>query len=250
MALQRLYPYLTHSPAASGRLSARWWATTEADWQDPLLPLRSRMQLGQRFAALLNPAAQARWVDTWEPAAQAGLRAELPARMDSAHGLARAQHLECKGLLASYLLSSQGDRVAMAEGLELRHPYLDHRVAESLAALPRAWLLRGLRDKRLLREALRPCVPAELLARPKQPYRAPDVSGLLNTQGQLPEPLEALVTPERLRHHAFLDGGAVGRLLAKCRSGRAIGAADHQAFVTLLSLLSWQRQFGVDEAAA
>ncbi len=243
--LRRLYPYLRQSPVGLGSLSSRWWSASSPDAEDPLLPLRTRMQVGARFAALLHPHWRERWETEHLPAAQAGLTDSLPADFQRWPWLGRARHLEFKGLLAGYLLSSQGDRVAMAEGLELRHPYLDHALVEDVARLPSAWSLRALHDKRLLREALRPLLPAALRQRAKQPYRAPDVSGLLGPDGQLPAALEDLVSGDTLRSHPWLDAEAVTRLLNKCRQGRAVSTADQQAFVTVLSLLSWQRQFGV-----
>jgi len=243
--LRRLYPYLRQSPVGLGGLSARWWSTSTPDADDPLLPLRTRMQVGNRFAALLHPHWRERWETEHVPAAHAGLTDSLPADFTRWPWLARARHLEFKGLLAGYLLSSQGDRVAMAEGLELRHPYLDHALVDDVARLPSAWSLRGLNDKRLLREALRPLLPAPLRQRAKQPYRAPDVSGLLGPDGQLPPALEDLVSADALHGHPWLDAAAATRLLTKCRQGRAVSTSDQQAFVTLLSLLSWQRQFDV-----
>lgn len=247
-ALRRLYPYLTQGPGAAGGMSARWWATSQADLQDPWLPLRGRLQAGQRFASLLQAPWQAGWADRTAQA-MGEWQDQLPPDFMHWPWLGRAQYLECKGLLAGYLLSSQGDRVAMAEGLELRHPYLDHRLAEAVSTQPSAWHLRGLRDKRLLREAMRPWLPEALRQRTKQPYRAPGASGLMDAKGLMPAALEALVSPDHLRAQAWLDTAAATRLLSKCRQGRAVSAADNQAFVGLMSLLSWQRQFGVDMQA-
>ena len=55
-------------------------------------------------------------------------------------------------LLEPYLLAAQGDRVAMAHGVEGRYPFLDHRVFAHSAALPAERKLDGMRDKVALRE--------------------------------------------------------------------------------------------------
>jgi asparagine synthase (glutamine-hydrolysing) len=239
--LSRLYPYLAHRPGRVTPLAARWWATTRDDLDDPLLPLRTRLQGGQRFASLLAPP----WRQAWPlEQALAGLHDRLPPDPDHRSWLARAQLLEITGLLPGYLLSTQGDRVAMAEGLELRHPYLDHGTAEWLATLPDTWKQRGLRDKRLLRAAARPLLPAALRERPKQPFRAPGLDHLLDTRGRLPDAVEARLTPARLRDHSWLDATAVNQLLTKARAGRATSHADNLALVMLVTTLSWLDQFG------
>ncbi|MFW9952224.1 MAG: asparagine synthase-related protein, partial [Candidatus Thorarchaeota archaeon] len=63
----------------------------------------------------------------------------------------RAAYLEMTTLLSPYLLCSQGDRVAMAHGVEGRFPFLDHRVMEFCNNLPSHLKLRGLNEKYLLK---------------------------------------------------------------------------------------------------
>ena len=72
-----------------------------------------------------------------------------------------------------YLLSSQGDRMAMAHSVEGRFPFLDHRVIEFCNRLPPTLKLHGLTEKALLRVAVSDWLPAEIVAGPKRPYRAP-----------------------------------------------------------------------------
>ena len=55
-------------------------------------------------------------------------------------------------LLGNYLLSSQGDRMALANSVEARYPYLDLEFVRFAARLPRSTKLRGLKDKFILRE--------------------------------------------------------------------------------------------------
>src|SRR4029078_6835206 len=57
-----------------------------------------------------------------------GLRARLPRAVAGWHPLSQAQYLETAHLLPGYILSSQGDRMAMAHGVEGRFPFLAHRV--------------------------------------------------------------------------------------------------------------------------
>ena len=68
----------------------------------------------------------------------------LPGDFARWHPLSQAQYLETAHLLPGYILSSQGDRVAMAHAVEGRFPFLDHRVVEIAARIPPTLKLRGL----------------------------------------------------------------------------------------------------------
>ena len=84
----------------------------------------------------------------------------------------QAQYLESTIFLPGYLLSSQGDRMAMAHSVEGRFPFLDHRVAEFAARIPPRLKMKGLCEKYLLKRASRDYVPDSVVQRTKQPYRA------------------------------------------------------------------------------
>ena len=86
---------------------------------------------------------------------------------------ARAQYLEIKIFLSQYLLSSQGDRMAMANAVEGRFPFLDYRLVEFCNRLPANLKLHGLTEKYLLKKLGRKWLPPEIWQRPKRPYRAP-----------------------------------------------------------------------------
>ena len=65
--------------------------------------------------------------------------------------LAKAQYLEIMTFLSPYLLSSQGDRMAMGNSVEERQPYLDYRIIEFCNHLPDTVKLHGLKEKWLLK---------------------------------------------------------------------------------------------------
>jgi asparagine synthase (glutamine-hydrolysing) len=78
--------------------------------------------------------------------------------------------------VASYLLNDllpKADRMTMASGLEVRSPFLDHKLAELALSLPDSHRLRGLTLKRVLRETLRGRVPDDVLDRPKRGFGVP-----------------------------------------------------------------------------
>jgi asparagine synthase (glutamine-hydrolysing) len=65
------------------------------------------------------------------------------------------------------------DRMSMAHSLEVRPPFLDHRIVEFAARLPERLKLKGGTTKYVLRELLRDKIPASVLARPKQGFDIP-----------------------------------------------------------------------------
>ena len=95
--------------------------------------------------------------------------AMLPPEFAAWPPFCQAQFLETTTLLPGYILSSQGDRMAMAHGVEGRYPFLDHRVAEFAARVPPRLKMKGLREKYLLKRATRHIVPEAVARRTKQP---------------------------------------------------------------------------------
>ena len=156
--------------------------------------------------------------------------------------LSRDQYVEAKSLLAAYLLAAQGDRVAAANSIEGRVPYLDHRVIEFGNRLPPSFKIRGLTEKYLLRRALAGLLPTDIVTRTKQPYRAPDSASFF-VNGKAPDYVSDLLSAERIRKAGYFDAASVGRLLDKCRAGKATGFADNQAFVGILSTMLLDETF-------
>jgi asparagine synthase (glutamine-hydrolysing) len=171
------------------------------------------------------------------------LRADLPPSFSDWSSLERAAWLELTTLLEPYLLASQGDRVAMAHGVEGRYPFLDHRVFAHSAALPPERKLRidPIRDKIELRELAAKVLPAGIAARGKQPYRAPEVEPFFGPGA--PEWVEELLSPAALAEAGLWDSQKVEGLLRRCRAGRATGIREGMAFVGILSGQLWHRAF-------
>jgi asparagine synthase (glutamine-hydrolysing) len=207
---------------------------------DPLFSHLPRFQLTARIKDFYSAEFRA-GLGRFDPLAE--LRAKLPAGFTTWSALTRAAYLEMTTLLSSYLLSSQGDRMAMAHGVEARVPYLDHRLFEFAAALPARSKLRGLREKDILRRwgDSTGLVPPAVTRRRKQPYRAPDVPAFFD--GRPPEYVEALLDPASLARTGVFNPQAVAGLVRRCRAGRAEGFRESQALVAILSTELWHREF-------
>ncbi len=173
--------------------------------------------------------------------AQAALQHGLPPAFPAWHSFNRAQYLEAKLLMSGYLLSSQGDRMLMANAVEGRFPFLDHRLIEFAARLPPRLKMRGLCEKYLLRRAVGRYLPPRILQRAKQPYRAPDIPAFFSER--TPEYVTALLSEDSLRRYGYFEPNRVGLLLKKIRAGRAIGYKDNMALVGILSTQLWHHHF-------
>jgi asparagine synthase (glutamine-hydrolysing) len=157
----------------------------------------------------------------------------LPKEFAEWDPLARAQHLEITIFLSQYLLSSQGDRMAMANSVEGRFPFLDFRLVQFCSRLDPRLKLRCLREKWLLKQAARPWLPDAILQRPKRPYRAPVHRSFFNES--TPEYVRDLLSPESIRAAGLFKPGAVEHLVRKITSGAPIGETDDMALVGILS---------------
>src|SRR4029078_6243328 len=70
-------------------------------------------------------------------------------------------------------LLDRADRMTMAASIESRVPFLDHKFAEFVSALPDELRVRGMKGKRILREAAKKLLPQRILKRPKVGFRVP-----------------------------------------------------------------------------
>lgn len=162
------------------------------------------------------------------------VRSGLPPGFAGWDALSKAQYLENTIFLGNYLLSSQGDRMAMAHGVELRPPFLDHRIAEFMARVPPHMKIRGLREKHLLRKTLEPLLPAEISQRPKFPYRAPVVRSLLSAGGRSPI-YRDLLSESSIKKAGIFDPKSVGLLVRKLERSPRHGEVDAMALAGIFS---------------
>lgn len=170
--------------------------------------------------------------------------ASLPPALGQWHYLNRAQYIEAKSLMGEYLLCSQGDRMLMANSVEGRFPFLDHRVIEFANRLPPRLKMKVLNEKYLLKQAMRPHLPSAIVNRHKQPYRAPDIPAFIDSVTKQPLPFVAdLLSAEKIRNYGHFDAKSVELLLKKAVRGGSVGHRDNQAFVGILATQAWHHLF-------
>jgi len=156
------------------------------------------------------------------------------ARFESA--LAEMLYLDFRTYLEDNLLVKV-DRAAMACSLELRTPFLDQRLVEFAASLPASLKLRHFRLKDILKKAVEPWLPGEIVHRQKRGFSVP-IAGWMRRE--LRPLLEEIFSPEELERQGWFRPEYVRQILEEHWSGRS----DHRKLLwTLLCFELWHERW-------
>ncbi|TIT47199.1 MAG: asparagine synthase (glutamine-hydrolyzing), partial [Mesorhizobium sp.] len=169
--LERLYPYLSRSPVHQQAMARQFFGRDIQAYDTPGFAHDTRWRTTSAIKRLFSADMRA---ESERRSAVPELIARLPAEFSRWGSLAQDQYLEIQTLMSGYLLSSQGDRMLMAHSVEGRFPFLDDELVTLANSLPAAYKLRVLDEKHVLKRVAEPIVPSEIVARKKQPYRAPN----------------------------------------------------------------------------
>lgn len=161
---------------------------------------------------------------------------DKPVGFDGWNNLQKNQHLEMRTLLAGYLLSSQGDRMSLAHGVEGRFPFLDHRVVDMLFKVNGDYKLRGLNQKYLLKKGFADDIPESIIKRPKRPYMSPDLKSFCRN-GKLTENASFFLSDKMITDYQIFNIKWVKRFLMKFKNGVPdnIGYRDNMIITFILS---------------
>ncbi|HSF80113.1 MAG TPA: asparagine synthase (glutamine-hydrolyzing) [Anaerolineales bacterium] len=240
LLLKRLYPYISDLSSESGAY------------------LRAFFGSGLTKVEALDYSHSVRWNNTGRTrrffseeirlaaASQAAHqpRVYYPPQFQSWDPLHQAQYLEISIFLSQYLLSSQGDRVAMAHSVEGRYPFLDYRVVEFCNHLPPELKLRGLTEKYLLKKLAQQWLPETIWQRPKRPYRAPIHRSFFHATA--PEYVTEMLSPEGIAAAGLFKPAAVSQMVEKARRVDHLSETDDMALAGVLSAQLLHRQFIAD----
>jgi asparagine synthase (glutamine-hydrolysing) len=231
--LERLYPYLERSPVSQRAIMRQFFGQGLENTRHAGFGHEPRWRGAAALKRLLSADVRER-VATATPIDH--LVGGLPREFASWSPLAQDQYVEVHTLLSSYLLSSQGDRMLMANSVEGRFPFLDRQVAALAESLPAEYKLRVLDEKHVLKRAARGLVLQSILERQKQPYRAPDALSFASSEAR--EWIEQVASTRALADAGIFNPAAAGAVIAKCRARAAAGQfsnADNMAAVGILS---------------
>ncbi|KQN08965.1 amidotransferase 1, exosortase A system-associated [Sphingomonas aurantiaca] len=218
----------------------RWYP--KADWAPR--PLRARSTLlalardgGEAYARSVGVTAPELRMQLFTPSARAALgdyaaedryvatMANAPAR----DAIDRAQYADIKHWLPGDILTKV-DRTSMAVGLEAREPLLDHRLIEFCATLPATMRLRHGEGKWLMKKAMEPYLPREILYRQKMGFVTP-ISAWFREA--LAGEAIALAKSRTLGETGWFDMATIARIADEHRMGRAEHGRTLWQFVML-----------------
>jgi asparagine synthase (glutamine-hydrolysing) len=192
----------------------------------------------------------ARWMSSLEPRKDALFTPEFHAALEDPTGLGPVRRIAADApagadplLIASHCdlalylqdgILMRTDKASMANGLEVRVPFLDHEVVRFARALPAELKLRGRTGKYLLRRLARGRLPPEIVGRRKKGFGVPVAKWL---RGELRETLLETLDGRRLREQGIFRPEAVLRLVEEHQNGR------HNHRKALWALLAFQLWF-------
>jgi asparagine synthase (glutamine-hydrolysing) len=232
--IKQLYPHIKHyaDPKRFGMLRM-YYEDFLDDFDNELVGLNIRATNNKILSTYLNRDLD---VTFDKERLLERLRGLLPEDFAKWSLLQKNSYLEIRTLLQGYLLSSQGDRMALGHGIEGRYPFLDHRVVEAVFHYPDQFKLDGFSQKHLLREAFRGKIPTSVLDRPKRPYTAPDLISFFR-DGQLTEWARHFLSDDVVNDVGLFSTKHVNRFIRKFerRIPDEIGYRDNMIVTFILS---------------
>ena len=165
----------------------------------------------------------------------------LPDSFNRYNRLSKSQWLETIIFMSGYLLSSQGDRMAMANSVEGRYPFLDYRVMEFAAKLPPDYKMHGLNEKYILKRMMKKKLPDGVLKRPKQAYRAPVSASFFSSRAK--DYTLELLSENGIRQTGLFAIHSVQKLLDKISSGKLVTEMENMALAGIISSQLLYHQF-------
>ncbi|MET9255205.1 asparagine synthase (glutamine-hydrolyzing) [Streptomyces sp. NPDC003717] len=137
-----------------------------------------------------------------------------PARLTGRHPLHQRSYLDFRLRLSDHLLGDHGDRMALANSVEMRFPFLARDVVEYATRIPPSLMVRGGREKAVLHRAADGLVPPEVLRRQKFGFRGHTSTDLLGSDW-----FAELLSPSVVRRQGYFDPATVSALVERQRSG-------------------------------
>lgn len=228
--LTKLYPYLNHLKESPDLALKMFFGYKLKEFEDPAYSHLLRWNNNSRLKSFFSDDILS---TINESSAINAIYKTLPGNFDSWSNLSKSQYLEATIFMSGYLLSSQGDRMAMGNSVEGRYPFLDYRIIEFSNKLPDSYKLNCLNEKFILKKLSAGRIPPSITNRSKQAYRAPISNSLYtaNTNGNLTD----ILSDKSICSFGIFNPGKVKTLLAKIERHEISSEIDQMALVGILS---------------
>jgi asparagine synthase (glutamine-hydrolysing) len=236
--LSRLYPYLPMMKDANTIASKMFFGYKLTETDNPFYSHLLRWNNTSRIKSFFSDHVNQK-LERYVPID--GIDKELPENFEEWSNLSKSQYIEATIFMSGYLLSSQGDRMAMANSVEGRYPFLDYRVIEFCNKLPDQFKLNCLNEKFLLKKISSGKIPSSITKRSKQPYRAPIASSFFNSNP--PSYICDILSSKCLDAYGLFQSLKVNTLINKIRLQKNISEVDQMAIAGILSTQLVYRMF-------
>jgi asparagine synthase (glutamine-hydrolysing) len=127
-------------------------------------------------------------------------------RLRGRHPLHQRSYLDFKIRLAGHLISDHGDRMAMANSVEARYPFLDPDLVELARLIPPELKLNKYTEKYVLKKAAEELLPGEIISRQKFAFIAPGSPSLMRSGSEW---INDMLCSKRIRKDGYFDPATV-----------------------------------------
>jgi asparagine synthase (glutamine-hydrolysing) len=230
LLLKKLYPYLGWMKTAPAGVLKTFFGYRLNDTENPLYSHILRWHNTSRIQNYFSDDFRFE-IDKYDPVTE--VNKILANDFTKFPDLAKSQYLESTIFMSGYLLSSQGDRMAMANSVEGRYPFLDYRVIEFASQLPEDLKLHLLNEKYILKKMMKGKIPDSIITRHKQAYRAPIHTSFF---GENASPyIKEMLSDQMLKKYHIFESQKVAKLIEKFNSGATITEVENMALAGILS---------------
>jgi len=160
------------------------------------------------------------------------------AKTKSKDVLNQVLQVECQNLLPDQVLNFV-DRLSMAHSIEVRPPFLDHRLVEFAFKLPGSMKIKNGINKYILKKAVNGLLPEKIINRPKEGFILPYIFWM---QNYLRSKIRRVLSPRELSKHGYFDAKYVAQLISEYDSGRTEHA--NKIYLLLMFQLWWKKYIG------
>ena len=230
LLLKKLYPYLPSLSSANQTALKLFFGYKLTEIDSPIYSHLLRWNNTSRIKNYFSAEVKSN-IKNYEPITD--YLAAIGENLSGADYLTKASKIEMDLFLSGYLLSSQGDRMAMANSVEGRYPFLDHRIIEFGMKLKSNYKLNGLNEKYILKKLMNGKIPDPILKRPKQAYRAPIKNAVYGIKR--PDYINNIMSENSIGSFGLFDQVNVKHLLNKILEDKQVSEIDNMALVGILS---------------
>jgi len=230
LLLKKLYPYIPQISKANNNILKLFFGYKLSETSSPIYSHLLRWNNTSRINNYLSKDYKIA-ISNYHPISK--IEDQLKDQLNGYDYLTKAQWIEINFFMSKYLLSSQGDRMGMANSIEGRYPFLDHRVIEFCMKLNPDLKLKGLNEKYLLKYMMKDRIPDAILNRSKQAYRAPIRSAFFSED--MPAYLSSMLSEENIASYGIFNPDFVNQLINKMKQNKHVSEIDNMAITAVLS---------------